>query len=117
MKRPVVGDEMALVGHRGDRASVRVAKVGRKYFYVEALDPKDSWMCRDRRFKIETGWADGGRGTRVADQASLEDEARREQLTAQLSGLGVEFGYRGAARRITTDQLAEILAIVEAAMS
>jgi hypothetical protein len=45
MKRPVVGDEMVLVGHRGDRVLVRVTKVGRKYFGVEALDPKDSWMC------------------------------------------------------------------------
>jgi hypothetical protein len=59
-KRPAVGDEMVLVGHRGDRVLVRVTKVGRKYFYVEALDPKDS---------------------------------------------------------LSTDQLAEILAIVEAAMS
>jgi hypothetical protein len=117
MKRPVVGDELVLVGHRGDRASVRVTKVGRKYFYVNTLDPKDSWMCRERRFDIETGWADGGRGARVADQASLDDEARRAQLTARLRGFGVELGYRGVARRITTDQLTEILAIVEAAMS
>lgn len=112
MKRPVVGDEMVLVGHRGDRAIVRVTKVGRKYFYVNTLDPKDSWMCRERRFNIETGWADGAR---VADQASLDDDARRAQLIRRLRGFGVSLGYLGA-QRIATDQLAEILAIVEAAM-
>jgi hypothetical protein len=109
VKRPTVGDEMVLVRRRGDRASVRVTKVGRKYFYIDAHG--------GQRFSIETGWDDGGWGTRVVDQASLDDEARREQLTAQLRGLGVELGYRGAARRLSTDQLAEILAIVEAAMS
>jgi hypothetical protein len=116
-KRPAVGDEMVLVGHRGDRVLVRVTKVGRKYFYVEALDPKDSWMCRDRRFKIKTGWADGGRRARVADHASLDDEARRRHLADRLHDFGVEFGYGRGFRALSTDQLAEILAIVEAAMS
>jgi hypothetical protein len=118
MARPAVGDEVVLVSHGGRRAWVRVTKIGRKYFYVEPLHPKDSWMCRDVRLDIETGQADGGRGFRVVSQAWLNDEARRKQLEDRLHDLGVDLRYgRGIRARITTDQLAEILAIVEAAMS
>jgi hypothetical protein len=127
MKRPVVGDEMVLVEGVDRRIAltfpVRVTKVGRKYFYVTTADPKACWRCRGLYFHIETGWqANTNRAglIRVTTSASLDDldnEARREQLTAQLRGLGVELGHRGAARRLTADQLAEILAIVEAAMS
>lgn len=122
MERPTVGDEMLLVEAADRRVAltypVRVTKLGRKYFYVETLDPKKSWVCQGLSFDIETGWQANtryGDSARVTTEAALRDERRREQLIRDLRAVGLELGYGSLRRRITTDQLARIAAIVEEA--
>jgi hypothetical protein len=108
-----VGQEVLIVGHSQRHYGTEpdkgtVVKVARKYVTVEQDGPYKSTV----EFDMETGYARGEYGynlhCRTLEQYAADQ--RRDEVKKALREVGVEFRY--GTPKLTTDQLAAILAIV-----
>jgi len=101
--------QRVILRHRRDAEEVEIAKVGRKYVYVELYGHTLT------KFDAETGYevTPYGSPDRLYTLEEWADSLKRSDLFERLRRNGVMFDGRASRDRLTTPVLEQVLALIE----
>ncbi|AVO21689.1 hypothetical protein I5I01_gp84 [Mycobacterium phage MooMoo] len=104
MSKFEVGQAVLFKDPRGGTEKKTIVRVGRKWVYIEQYG-------YELAFDAKTGWQKSG-GGKIYTPEMKADADRRAAALQELRRIGIEFGFGGAERRLSTGTLEAMLAAI-----